>query len=408
MTTTKFLLDLRGKAKDGKGSILIRIWNSFSSTTISTGVRVSPDNWDGKEVINHPNSSALNASINEEKAKIDRAIAALSFQDNYSLMTASEIKNAITAEKPIKPLGHSIFNLFKEYMETGDLQEGSKHLYRSAMKKIVSFSGPNTMIENMDFKWLRSFDTFLSKTQTMNGKAIYLRHLRAVMNYAIRSGITCPYPFAQYKIKQAPTNKRSVSVEKLREFYNYPCRQSQRRYRDYFFLMFYLIGINAKDLLMAKPDAIRNGRFEYQRSKTHKAYSIKVEPEANELINRYHGKNYLLEVMDHCTDYRNFLHKMNDTLGMIGPETKEEVFTDDLFSEPQNIIKTEPIIPGITSYWARHTWATMAYELDLPIDVVSQALGHSMGNRTTLIYIKQDIRKVDKANRAVIDYFLEK
>ena len=91
---------------------------------------------------------------------------------------------------------------------------------------------------------------------------------------------------------------------------------------------------------------------------------------------------------------------------MIGPETKEEVFTDDLFSEPQNIIKTEPIIPGITSYWARHTWATMAYELDLPIDVVSQALGHSMGNRTTLIYIKQDIRKVDKANRAVIDYFL--
>lgn len=75
-------------------------------------------------------------------------------------------------------------------------------------------------------------------------------------------------------------------------------------------------------------------------------------------------------------------------------------------NEDKNDIRTvTPLIPGITTYYARHTWATLAYEAGVPVDVISQALGHSMGNKTTLIYIKPDQDKVDKANRLVIDRF---
>ena len=77
---------------------------------------------------------------------------------------------------------------------------------------------------------------------------------------------------------------------------------------------------------------------------------------------------------------------------------------DDLFGMSKIVKRIDPIIPDISTYFSRHTWATIAYEIGIPIDVVSQALGHSMGNRTTLIYVKPNQEKVDEANRRVIDY----
>ena len=63
---------------------------------------------------------------------------------------------------------------------------------------------------------------------------------------------------------------------------------------------------------------------------------------------------------------------------------------------------------ALTSYWARHTWATIASELDIPVDVISHALGHSFstGAKVTQVYINFNQKKIDDANRKVIDYIL--
>ena len=171
--------------------------------------------------------------------------------------------------------------------------------------------------------------------------------------------------------------------------------------------MFYLIGINTKDLLLVRKESVVNGRLEYIRSKTHKKYSIKIEPEAEELLKRYQGRDYLLEAMDHCVHYKSFAHEMNDALKAIG-DIREEMVPDpdDLFAPPHREKILYPIIPGISTYYARHCWATFAYEAGVSLDVISQALGHSSGNRTTLIYVKFDQDKVDEANRTVIDYLI--
>lgn len=66
----------------------------------------------------------------------------------------------------------------------------------------------------------------------------------------------------------------------------------------------------------------------------------------------------------------------------------------------------ESLFPDISSYWSRHTWATIAAELDIPKETIAAALGHSIGNPTTSIYIKFNQKKVDEANRRVIDYEL--
>lgn len=59
-----------------------------------------------------------------------------------------------------------------------------------------------------------------------------------------------------------------------------------------------------------------------------------------------------------------------------------------------------------SSYWARHSWATVAASLDIPKETISEALGHEIGSRVTSIYINFDRRKVDEANRRVLDWVL--
>jgi hypothetical protein len=66
----------------------------------------------------------------------------------------------------------------------------------------------------------------------------------------------------------------------------------------------------------------------------------------------------------------------------------------------------EPLFPKLTTYYSRHSWATIASFLDIPIETISAGLGHEYGNRITAIYINYDNRKVDIANRKVIDWVL--
>ena len=64
-----------------------------------------------------------------------------------------------------------------------------------------------------------------------------------------------------------------------------------------------------------------------------------------------------------------------------------------------------PLFPELTTYWARHSWATIAASLDIPKETIAAALGHG-GNTVTDIYIDFDVRKIDEANRRVIDWVL--
>jgi hypothetical protein len=154
--------------------------------------------------------------------------------------------------------------------------------------------------------------------------------------------------------------------------------------------MFYLIGINTVDL--AGLQKIIAGRVEYHRAKTNRLYSIKVEPEAEAIIEKYKGGKHLINFFDGYQSYLSFGRLMNKGLHDLGKAMDAEYSTN--------------IYSGITTYWARHTWATIAAELDVPKETIAKALGHG-GNEVTDVYIRFDDKKVDKANRKVIDYLNE-
>ncbi len=95
-------------------------------------------------------------------------------------------------------------------------------------------------------------------------------------------------------------------------------------------------------------------------------------------------------------------------LDLLEKYSNTHAFTTCFDKHLKNIGSCAPF-PKLTSYWARHTWATLASELDIPEDVISHALGHSYstGAAVTQVYINFNRKKIDEANRKVIDYILD-
>lgn len=401
MASSKFFLDTRRIKQDSTAPLKIAIRNNCSTSYISTGIMLLPNQWnqkEGKVLYSHPDYKRLNAFLLRKKSEIDTEILSLSDSENIRRWSASAIRDKILLKldpnKTELP-SHTFAEAFNEFMNLKS--ESTKGVYKQTLSRINAYTDIELMnYEDITPQWLDRFDKFLARTAPKkNARSIHFRNMRAVFNYAINNEYTTYYPFRRYKIASETTRKRSLSVEELREIFSCSVEEYAEIYRDMFRLIFMLIGINVIDLYGL--NSIRNSRIEYRRAKTGRLYSIKVEPEALEIIKKYSGNKGLLVLKDRWTDYRNFRHQINRALQRIG--TIERVGKGG-----KKIIT--PQFPELTTYWARHTWATIAAELDVPDAVISQALGHAGENSTTDIYIKRNQKKVDEANRKVLNWVL--
>ena len=287
---------------------------------------------------------------------------------------------------------------FQKFID-GKTNKGTKGVYKHTLDKIRSFDAKvdEKSFEDITLQWLHDFEGFCAKTASKNARNIHLRNIRAVFNSAIDYEITSAYPFRRFKIRPEETRKRSLTVDELRKFIDMDVEEYAQFYKDMFLLSFCLIGINAVDL--ARLDKITSdGRIEYVRAKTHRKYSIKVEPEAMEIIDKYRGEKGLLCIAERWADHRNFLHQLNKALKNMGPLER--------VGRGGKKIRT-PAFPELSSYWARHSWATIAYnECGISEDVIGQALGHASSHTTTSIYINRNAKLIDEANRRVLDWVL--
>ncbi len=406
MVKLKFYLDKRNKKRGDYSPLKLALRNNNTSAFVNTGIELMPSQWDERleKVIIHPRRALYNAHIEQMKLDAKEKILELMRNGKLEGMSASDIKKHIsnTCEGNQEEKITSVFiSTFRKFI-SNKKKERTIEIYEGTLSKICSFSpdANSLSFEDITRDWLVRFDNFMSKTSpSVNARAIHMRNIRAVFNYAIDEEITIAYPFRKFKIKKEATRKRSLTVDQLRTLNDYPCDDYQIKYRDIFMLMFYLIGINASDLFLAKKNDVVNGRLEYKRNKTGRLYSIKIEPEAQEIIDRYSGKGeYLLNIMDTYSNYRDFLKHMGMSLKQIGITERKGLGGKKV---------RKPLFPDLSSYWSRHSWATIASEIDIPKEVIAHALGHSWATSTvTDIYIRFDEKKVDEANRKVIDYIL--
>lgn len=370
----------------------------------STGIKILPDQWDKKscKVIKHPQKQILNTVLASRLNDWEMAMLKLvETGEARNTKSASELKRKIVEVLSPKDTEEEAGDFFAHYIKYASNRRtsGTREAYRQTLRRMEAFDKDirTRTFEDINKRWLTDFEAFMAQTaHSANSRAFHFRNIRAVFNDALDEEITKAYPFRKFKIRKEPTAKRSLSVEQLRTLATFPCEEYQKQYRDIFMLMFYLIGVNAVDLFKAKRDAVSDGRFEYIRSKTYKPYSIKIEPEAKVLLEKYKGKEHLISVMDTRNDYKAYLHRMNDALKRIGDVSVCN-------SKGKKVYK--PLFPKISQYWCRHSWATIAAKLEIPKETIAAALGHG-GNTVTDIYIDFDRRKVDEANRRVIDWVL--
>lgn len=400
MATINFYLDTRATGADKPAPLKISIRHRNKATYVPTGVSLLPEQWDelARKVVNHPRKAAYNNIIAHRILDVESEVLRLSEQGVLSFMKMAELRAAIMQmldPQAENDPGRLFINRFRRFAAGKD-NTRTREIYEATLSRIYAFDKhcEQLTFEEVDKAWLCRFEKFLASTSpSVNARAIHLRNIRAVFNDAIDDEITHAYPFRQYKIKRAATAKRSLSVEALRMLFDYPVEEYQRKYLDMFKLSFYLIGINIVDLCKLK--RVDGGRIEYIRSKTHRLYSIKVEPEALEIINRYKGKDWLLDPLDRYDNYKQYARRLNGALQSIG----------EVEIGKQGAKKIKPLYKKISTYWVRHTWATIAASLDIPKETIAAALGHG-GNTVTDIYIDFDQRKVDEANRRVLDWVL--
>ena len=187
------------------------------------------------------------------------------------------------------------------------------------------------------------------------------------------------------------TAKRAIPIQTVKEIKDLDLSKDAEMafVRDLYLMSFDLRGISFVDLALLETSQLKNGYLIYARQKTRQKLEIKWEKQMQEIVDRHHvkGSRYLLPILseergDIRRQYLNALHRMNVLLKKIGR----------LVNCP---------IP-LTTYTARHCWASAAYRLNIPTPSISQALGHD-SEKTTRIYLDSlDNQVIDDANLMVM------
>lgn len=339
----KLVIDLRRVNSNGMYSIVLILKNK-NVIRVSTPYKSVPENWqDGQYNKKEINYQRKNNHLKDIIQKAERLIIEVS-ENNRVVSDAylrDKLKEIVKGKMPIDKV---FVDYIDEFAKT-KLNARTVDIYIQTKNKIQKFDS-DCKFEDIDRAWLTKFERWMIDSgMKTNACSVHMRNIRAVFNYCIDEEYTTLYPFRKFKIKKEETRKRSLTVEQLRTLRDYPCEEYQIRYRDIFMLMFYMIGINAIDLFHAKDSDVVDGRLEYKRSKTGKLYSVLIQPEAQAIIDKYKGKNYLINVLDEYKNYKDFLHRMGDALKDIGPMERKGLGGKKI---------RQPLFKDISSYWAKH------------------------------------------------------
>lgn len=391
MASISLKLDRRRATARGLYPIQFLLSSKGKVTTIGTGVNIRPEHWNGevnKAVLPKcPNARAINESIESLFFKYTNTLRNLENDGKLVGKSVTEIKKLLV-EIRSGSSKESLTDYFSRYAGSRRTEK-SREVYRYTLKTIRAFDNEEVPFEKVNVIWLKAFDAHLEKQGVgINTRAIHFRNLRAVFNSAINEDLIGLeyYPFRKFKIASSRKDKEALTEEQLQRLIAYdtpyPFRQTAR---DLFLLSFYMCGMNLVDLYHL--DRLRDGRAHFVRTKTSgkniNPVSILVQPEAAEIIARYAGAEHVLRFIEERATYDTFIHQVQRALRHIAKELG---------------------IEGLTFYWARYTWATLADKLGISEKEISKGLGHVDTSIAGKFYISYDWTKVDRANRTVLDY----
>ena len=250
--------------------------------------------------------------------------------------------------------------------------------------------GQDISLDKIDNDLMQKYENHLKHKGIMkNSISCYMRTLRSIYNQAVKRGLTTQKnPFVGIYTRIDKTVKRAVSekiIVRLKNM-NLSAHKELAFARDLFMFSFYMRGISFVDMANLRKNNVKNGYIVYTRSKTRQQLTVKLEVCTQEVISQYESQtidDYLLPIYtaqnhNHTSQLRNYNKRLKRISGMLGLEK------------------------SLSSYVARHTWATLALRKGISIEVISESMGHENETTTRIYLASLEQSAVDKANEKII------
>ena len=390
--------------KDNTFPIMLRLTKSGKRKYVSLGISVKEKDWDFKK--NQPKKScpdreAIVKLISDKVSAYNSLIMELTAKQQEFTMSSlvQMIENKIT----VKTVSEMYDYLIDEFRKTDHL--GTMSVYQQSKSSLTKFNRTlDIPFSDIDCQWLERYEKWLKSRNIKDTTiSILFRTLRSVFNRALSMKLIKRdiYPFNDFKVSKfdVRTKKRAVTKEDVKKIMSLDLsgeRQYMQLARDIFLFSYFGAGINFSDIALLRYSDISEGRIRYIRKKTGKEISFPLSDAGKEIIERYSrpdatNSDYIFPILDrkiHRTEIqrKNRIHKV---IGKVNPCLAE-------------IGKMVGLETHLTTYVARHTFATVLKRSGVNIAIISESMGHS-DIATTQIYLDSfENSQIDEAMKNLL------
>ena len=396
----------RASSVEGKeGTLYYHLTYQRITRWISTDYHVFPEEWnDKKSAIIISNCYNRLAHLQLIQSKIDWEMKQM-----QRIIHDKEVDGIpytiddIAKDIQQLPSSQSVFAFFQQQIAKKEQMQciGTKNNYTSAANRFMEFRDHKDLaFGQMTTEMMEMYQAWLwNRGISQNSVSFYLRTLRTLYNKAVEAGQAPPIDiFTHVQTANVRTAKRAITVKDIRkiEKLELPRGSSLDKARDLFLLSFYLRGMAFVDMAFLKKNDLKCGMVSYNRRKTHQNLNIEWMKPMQAIIDKYAEQTkdspYMLPVLtgkeaSPYTAYRKVEYNTNYNLKKIGQMIGLKI--------------------PLTTYVARHTWASIALHMNIPIAAISEGMGHN-SYKTTQIYLQSlGVATINEANERIIRKILK-
>ena len=387
-------------SKSNAAPIHIRFTLKGKVRYLATGIVLSLDAWDDSEqhiVSTYPDSDAMQMQITAKRLEIEKKIQRLEALD-------AEVNFDTLFGQKSRYINCTISEYFQQQIDylKGIGKVGTAGKYETCKSLLEQCSLGKKRFEQVDLQFLQDFEAYMTrKGNSSNSLATSFGVLRAVYNKAVKQKVFAETdnPFQQYNIGRfwKPNRKRAITKEDVQKIQSLELPESTESYslsfaRDIFLFSYCVAGINFKDIATLRYGDIQNGRIYYQRHKLNSP----ILPQTRAILERYSKPDaspddYIFPILD------RHIHKSEQQIC-----NRVHKVISHVNANLKRIAEMAGLHVNLTTYVARHTFATVLKRSGVNIAIISESLGHS-DLETTQIYLDSfENSQIDEAMKNLL------
>ncbi len=373
--TVASILDQRRAMTEGAFPVKIRVTFKRQRKYYSTGKNMNTEEWEKLPETKSKKQISVRIDIQYSFEKVKNAVIQLERNDRFSFPALNNYLGKSSAD-------NTIGTAFQAKIESllNESRIGSYNYYKDALKTIEDFAGKNIPFEYVTVAWLKKFEKHLLATgKNYTTVGMKCRAIRSIMNDALSLGMIKEnqYPFGRgkYEIPTGQGRKLALSLQQIKTLISYSDgSEATEHYRDLWFFSYLCNGINFADLVILKYSNIKNGEIYFIRAKTIHTSKVKKEicavitPEMQAIIDKWGNP-------DKSPDSHIFGFLNGDETPLQIKKRVRDVISN--CNRRLRKIGKAIGIEGLSTYTARHSYATVLKRSGANIAYISESLGHN-------------------------------